>query len=986
MRLPALDRKDLHRHFAAMKLQSVRRLTLALSPFALLAVMAAPPLMAQSSASQPQGVNPQSEAAKAWKIAASDVPADAAVLYGVLSNGMRYAVMKNATPKGRVAIRMQFNIGSLAEEDDQRGLAHFLEHMAFNGSNNVPEGEMVKLLERKGLAFGADTNASTGFDATEYKLDLPQPTEDLIDTGLMLMRETASELTISDAATERERGVILSERRSRDTYALRNVEAQFGFLYDGLTLVDRMPIGTEEVIRNAPAQRLRDFYHAYYRPERTTLIVVGDIEPAAIEAKIKERFADWRGQGKAMGDPEIGQLDFARAASADIFVDSAIADSVSISFFKPYREIGDSIAKRRNSILENIGKSILGRRFASIASQENSPIIGGSLSEGDGWKRFNQISVSAAAKEGEWAAALAVAEQELRRLREFGVTKAEVAEQAANYRNALVNAAGNADTRRSEALASALISAGKNEFIFTTPEQNLKIFDEVQAQLTPELVNQALNQIFVDVGEPLIRVTAKQEIAGGPQAVMAQFAQSQQQSVTAPEQQEIIPFAYDDFGKAGKIIADERIEDLDIRRIRFANGVMLNIKKTDFQKDRVSLSMRVDGGSLMATRDNPTRISLASALAIGGLEAHSFDELRSIFAGRSISPAFGMSADSFGGRTTTTPRDLPLQAKVMAAYLMHPGYRADGLAMMRRSYAQIYAASDATPAAVINRDQNAIITGGDPRMKTPPLETMMALEWRDLAPVIRDNLQHGALEIGIVGDVDEAKAIQAVAESFGALPPRRTAFDPRTDARDISFTSDFTPVTLLHKGPADQAQLTVHWPATDDADLAEAMRISVLSRVMRLKLTDEIREKLGVSYSPSASHALSSVYPDFGRISVSVQAKDQDLAQIKEAVQAIAKELREQPIDEDYWKRAREPLLESMARAKRENSYWIGYVSTASSKPDRLDRSRKAAAEVAKVSIADVQWMAQKYLRDDKSLFIQAISDKSEMAADLKAR
>lgn len=965
-----------------MKAIYFRRLSLALSPFALLAVTISPPLRAASadnSAQQP--VNPQSDAARAWKFANSDVVADPAVLFGVMPNGMKYAILKNDTPKNNISLRMHVNIGSLAEADDQRGLAHFLEHMAFNGSKSIPEGEMIKLLERKGLAFGADTNASTGFDATEYKLDLPQDTDDLIDTGLMLMRETASELTIAPDAVNRERGIILSERRARDTYALRNLVEQFRFLYHGMTLVDRMPIGTEDVIRNAPAQRLRDFYQDYYRPERTTLIVVGDMDPAAMEAKIKARFADWKPAGKGAPDPDLGSLDYKRPLAADIFVDPAIQDVVSINYLRPYRNEADSIAKRSRLVLENIGQNIISRRFAKVAAGEDAAILGGSIGESSGWKRFTQFSLAAAAREGEWQAALALLEQEQRRIAQFDVTEAEVQEQLANQRTALRNAVANASTRRSQSLADALISAVQNEHVFAHPEQSLALLERLEPQITARSVTDALRAQMQGLGEPLIRITSKQAIAGEEAAVLAAYQASKAVPVIAAENKAVPTFAYDKIGKAGKIVHDERVADLGIRRIRFANGVMLNIKQTDFQKDRVAISMRVDGGTLMATRDDPTRVALAASLAIGGLQAHSFDDLRSIFAGRTISPAFGMSADSFGGTATTTPQDLALQAKVMAAYLLHPGYRADGLAMMRRVFPQQYAAMDATPAAVIGRDQDAILTGQDPRMLTPSLEKMMSLDWKSLAPVIADNLQHGAVEIGIVGDVDEAAAIKAIADSFGALPKRRAQFDPRTSARDIAFTTDFGEKTLVHKGPADQADVRVHWPARDDSDLAESQQLQLLGRVLSLKLLEEIREKLGESYSPSAGVSLSSIYPNFGRISVASNVDASQIEPTKAAIFAIAKELREQPIDEDLLDRARKPLMEASAKARRENNYWLGYVSIASSKPERLDRINKAEAELLKTTPADIQRLAQRYLLDDRAVVIKAVSDKYQPAA-----
>jgi len=203
-----------------MTLRPLLRASAALSPLVLAATLAfagPAPLLARepvaAPAPAPAATNPQSDASRAWNFAASDVTVDPNIVFGVLPNGMKYALLKNSTPKDSVSLRLRFDVGSFAEADDQRGLAHFLEHMAFNGSTNVPEGEMIKLLERKGLAFGADTNASTGFDATVYQLDLPNASDDLVDTGLMLMRETASELKIDPAAVDRERGIILADTK-----------------------------------------------------------------------------------------------------------------------------------------------------------------------------------------------------------------------------------------------------------------------------------------------------------------------------------------------------------------------------------------------------------------------------------------------------------------------------------------------------------------------------------------------------------------------------------------------------------------------------------------------------------------------------------------------------------------------------------------------------------------------------------------------------
>ncbi len=961
-----------------MTLRLARSATIALLPLVLLALHPAP--LSAKEAAKPAAaatINPQTPAAKAWNFAASDIPFDSNIIFGVLPNGMKYALLKNTTPKDSVVLRMRFDVGSFAEADDQRGLAHFLEHMAFNGSTHVPEGEMVKLLERKGLAFGADTNASTGFDQTVYQLDLPNASDDLVDTGLMLMRETASELTIDPGAVDRERGIILSERRARDTYQLRGLIDQLDFQMQGMTVASRIPIGTEEVIRTAPAARIRDLYDRYYRPERATLVMVGDFDPAAMEAKIKARFADWHGRGPAGANPDIGKPDYARAAASDDFVDPAIQDSVTITAFRPWVQEADTKAKRARKLAEDIGESIVGRRLAKIALEENSPILAGYFSDAEGWKVFDQVTIGAVAKEGAWRDALALVEQEWRRAAAFGFTDAEVAEQVANRRTALKNAVAGVTTRRSDTMADVLVDAADGDFVVVRPETSQAMFEAVAPSLTADAITAAFRKRMEGFSPPLARVTSKKPLDGGTGAILAALKASEQVAVAAPAQTESAAFAYDDFGTPGTVVSDSRIDDLGIRRIRFANNVMLNIKKTDFQKERVYLSVRVDGGNLLATRDDPTKVALAGSLTVGGLEAHSADELRTILAGKTVSPGFGASTDAFGGSALTSPEDFALQAKLMAAFVTHPGYRADGLALIRRFLPQQYAANDATPAAVLGRDAAGILANNDPRAQTPPLEKLLALDWNQLKPAIADSLAHGAIEIGVVGDIDEQAAIDAIAATFGALPERRAAFDPRADARVRQYATDRSERTLIHKGPAEQAELRVYWPARDDSDLVEAMRLNLLARVMQLMLTEELREKLGESYSPGAAASLSDEYPGYGHLFAASNVDFKDLATTRAAIFAIAKELRDKPVDADLLDRARKPLLEAMTKARRENSYWLPYVSEATSQEARLDRSRKSIAIVEAATPADLETLAQRYLTDDKALVIKAISDKA---------
>ncbi len=260
--------------------------------------------------------------------------ADPDIRFGALPNGMRYAIRRQTIPAGQAAVRLWFDAGALDETDAQQGLAHFLEHMAFNGSKAVPEGDMVKILERLGLAFGADTNASTGFDETIYKLDLPKTDDETVDTALMLLREAAGNLTLDPAAVDRERGVVLSEERASDTPSTRVFKAGLEFQLRGQRMPQRYPIGKVDVLQNAPASQIADFYRRFYRPERAVLVVAGDFDPAAMEAKIRARFGDWKAEGPAGVDPDLGKVE-PRKTEAKLVVEPGTRLNVQITWVRP---------------------------------------------------------------------------------------------------------------------------------------------------------------------------------------------------------------------------------------------------------------------------------------------------------------------------------------------------------------------------------------------------------------------------------------------------------------------------------------------------------------------------------------------------------------------------------------------------------------------------------------------------------------------------
>jgi len=362
-----------------------------------------------------------------WNAETSDLEPDTSIVYGTLPNGLRYAIRPNQRPQNQVVIRMALDFGSAAEADDEQGLAHFIEHMAFNGTTNVPEGEMVKMLERLGLSFGADTNASTGYTQTQYKLDLPKADPALIERALFLMRETASEVLFNPQAVNRERGVVIAEKRERENFSFQSSRAANNLFYPGTYFATRYPIGQQNILESAPAERLKALYRKYYRPDRTKIIVVGPVDVAAIEREIIAKFSSWKNEGPALGDIDQCSIDTGRPASADSFTHPKIGEAVGVQQLIADNMRSDTFDRAAIELKMQIASSIISQRMSRRSREADMPFLGGGTSFGlNLCDRYARIGFSAAGKDGSWKEILPFAEQIVRQATEYGFSQAEI--------------------------------------------------------------------------------------------------------------------------------------------------------------------------------------------------------------------------------------------------------------------------------------------------------------------------------------------------------------------------------------------------------------------------------------------------------------------------------------------------------------------------------------------------------------------------------
>jgi zinc protease len=904
---------------------------------------------------------------------ASDIPADPKATFGRLDNGLRYVIYPNAEPPGRVSVRMHINAGSLAEKENQRGLAHFLEHMVFNGSKNFKASELIPEMQRLGISFGAHANAFTSFDQTVYMLDLPNLEKNTLDLGFNVMRDFGDGALLEADSVDAERGVIMSEKRTRDSISQRMMEKQFQYLLPNSLIPQRFPIGTEEVITTAPRERLLEFYQSYYYPSNMIFVVVGDVDPKAMEERIKATFGSMKDPAKLGPKPEMGTITKGDGLKAAVFADRELGSTdLSLMTLKPYEHKPDTVAARQSELPLALANAMLDRRFVRLAQEDGSPITAGGASRSEFFQFAEFGSIDVTATEDRWEEALPVLTREFTRVLAHGFNEDELAEAKANILNAYEQAVKAADSRQSSELATGIVSALHDELVLTTPQEDLRIVREGLEKLTVAQAHAAF-KAFWDTEDLRLILTTKEEPKDGATRLAEIFTNVRKVDVPALATRSNAEFGYTSFGAPGKVRSRTEVADLGITQVVFDNGVRVNLKTTEFERNNIRLNLRFGSGKLTQPLDMPGLDTfISSVYDAGGLGKHSADDLQGLLAGRNVSSSFGIDEDAFtlGGRTT--PDDLTLQLQLMAAYLTDPGFRPEALRAFRNQLPVIYKQlehSEAGPQA----EMGAWLHGDDPRFTFPKMPVLAAYTPENAQPWLAPARANGYLEISLVGDFKVDAAIEALAATFGALPPREEKKPALEDARVIKFPATPAERVFTFESEIPKGTAMVIWDGPGMRDnISEFRRLNIVAEILTNRLREEIREKLGAAYSPNAGASGSDTFNDLGYLIAVSPGKPEDAPRIGKLIREIGATFAAKGASADEFERAIKPLVSGLQDSLRENTYWLGTVLAQSQEdPKRLEYARKRDADYQSITLDEINALAAKYLTEQNSLRLE---------------
>ena len=926
------------------------------------------------AAAQTVTVTQAAPTATGWPRDKSDLPHDADYILGELPNGMRYLILPNRTPPRQVAMRMLIDAGSMQERPGEEGVAHFLEHLAFRGTTKYPDGKVQEVLEGIGLQMAADVNASTGPDTTTFILDMPRNNYESLQTGLDVMRQLVSDMTLEPKFIDMERGVILAEERVRAGPSLEAATAMLK-LQLGSHPYGRPPIGLRNVIETVTPQTIRGFYDAFYRPERATLLIVGDVSTSMLIPMINEAFGDWKGRGPAGSDPAPITVKPPSPDVSMIITPGAPDTGIMLRWFEPYSDRVQTKAERRRLLVETLGARIIGQRMASINDANGRPAasLGSPSSTGIHGVYRGQVAYSAGVIDVAKTIELMVTAH--RQALQYGVTQEELDRTRTLVLDATKREAERGRTGTSVAQVESAADYVTSDIPFVSLQQNYALLLEQAPTVTLAEVNAALKARFKD--QPTLIFTGSAPPPGGEAGLRAAFKKALTEPVKPYVPDAIKPWPYTNFGTPGVVASREDVADLGVSLIEFENGVKLTVKPMPTNKDLISVRVRVGLGRLQM----PLNVIDASDMGLslwseGGLGKLTLTEQLRTLAGRRAAAIARTTDDAYAldNMNVATREDLGLQMELMAAMLTDPAYRSDSWASWMQQADTADASLKLTPSGVLDRELDRLLHNGDLRWTINTKAMRDTWKPADSVKYIKPIVENSPIEVIVVGDVSVDQAIREVARTLGALPKRPPYNEPK-GIRDVKFHPPGTTV-LPHEGRPDQGYALIGWPTYQGAfkNIREERIANVLGQMLRDNATRKFRSEGGATYSPQEIVDMSTFLPDYGFIAVAIEVPPATINSVQDQIQAIAQKMADEAVPQSEIDRIVQPTLEQTRRNITTNvGYWMSLLANVHDDPSGLQYIRTEMSDYASITPADIQAAAKKWLKPGTAWRLQVV-------------
>jgi zinc protease len=857
------------------------------------------------------------------------LPFDSAVRTATLPNGIKYFVRKNSRPAGRVALRLAVKAGSLHEADDQLGLAHLVEHMAFNGSAHFKPGELVSYFESIGSRLGPHVNAYTSFDETVYMFDVPTDKKETVTKAVTALADVAGGLSLTPQEVDKERGVVIEEWRGGLGAQSRIRDKQFPILFHDSRYATRLPIGKPEILRNAPAARLRAFYDAWYRPELMAVVAVGDFDTAEMEQAIKTAFSPVTARAPKAPEPDR-KVPLHQQPLVSVVSDPEVTQS-SVSIVRKRQREGDQrVADYRRDLVGRTIDHMMDERFGELEEKPDAKFLGAGVSGGGLSRDVSTFTMTARVEDGKLEDGIGVLATEALRVREFGFSASEL-DRAKKWMESFYE---RAYSERDKSESGSFAQEYVNHFLEGEPSPGIEYEYRLVKQLLPTITEADASTM----ARSLLGDDSRVILATSPQksGVKVPSESELQAALTAATATRVTAWA--DAGTtrplmeraptAGTVASRRTIDDLGVTIARLSNGVDVWLKPTDFKNDQIVFSMAAPGGSSLAPPADFVEASLATALVntagAGGLKA---TDLQRVLTGKLVSARPFITLSLHGIAGSSAPAQLETALQLLYQELTAPGADAESFALLKKQLSAAVANRGQSPGQVFGEKLSQVNSSNHYTAQPLTPERVNALDREKMIGFYRERFANAAdFTFFMVGAFKVDEVLPLLAQYVGSLPSTGKA------------TSTFKDVALHFPTSAQQArveigreprgQTVISFFADPSIDPMEQEKIIAATTVLDIALRDILREDLGQTYTVGVGLAQPLPQRGGGHIQVRFGAAPENLAAMTARVMQEIKRLQAEGPSADLTSRAKETARRGYETALKTNDYWLGRLQT----------------------------------------------------------
>ncbi len=859
------------------------------------------------------------------------IPMDSAVRKGVLPNGLTYYLRHNEWPEKRAFFYIAQKVGSIQEEEDQRGLAHFLEHMCFNGTTHFPGDRLKQYLETIGVKFGENLNAYTSFDETVYNIDnVNVETPGALDSCLLILHDWSHDLLLEGSEIDKERGVINEEWRSRSSAMMRMYEKALPVVYPGSKYGERLPIGTMDIVMNFPHDALRSYYRKWYRPDLQAIVIVGDINVDEMEQKIQTVFADIQPAAPDAAKFEYYPVPDNAEPIVSINKDKEQrTNSINLMWkTEPFpRELKSNISYPILNLITNAMSSMFGERIHDILQKENAPFLGASYGYGDFFVSKTKAAYSAgvACEDNKYETGLKALYREILRVQKYGYTAAEYERFKSEYLSQLESAYLHRDKIQSGSFVNECV----RHFIDNEPMPGIEWDYTTMNQIVPLTTVEAVNQFVQqkpDSNFVVIMFAADKEdnILPTQEDIFRWMAEVEAEDIEPLKEEVNTEPLIAKMPKPGKV---KKIKDdkYDAKLITLSNGIKVHVKKTNFSPNQISLSGHSWGGTSLYSMDEFDQTENIGWVSVGGIGNFSATELSKKLAGIQASASTYVSTESEGVSGSCVKKDF--ETMLQLVYLNFTAPRKDTEAYnsaIQRSKANMKNQELQPTTALQDTIAKVVYNNHKRALRTKP-EDLDKINYDRIIELQKERFADADdFEFFIVGDCDADTIAPLLAKYLGALPTKKGS--------ETYKVIDFKMVDGIHTNVFEKHQETpnaivlflYHTPMK--YNLKNVLTVSMLDQVMDMMYTESVREDEGGAYGVPVGAGLRRYPQEEATVQIQLPTAPEKREKMTAIVyQGVDKMVNEGPKEEDVQK-VKEYMLRSHEESLKQNSYWMGQM------------------------------------------------------------